>query len=203
MRTLKSKHNKPSVRLRKYQNGGEVPKDPPSEFDKFLSHTIKKKGGTADQYGDLMNSISFHETGPQQRLMPNAVQLVQRGDTLSPDGPGRGLFMFEVGDSQGGITAVNRTYKEYKDAGMDIPDFLQEAYKLKSIDLSKYTPEQQQILFLGNYLQHPKADFSKVMNGDQSYDDFWFSYHQAGGEDVRKERVGAYNESEKERKKKD
>ena len=109
--------------------------------------------------------------------------------------------MFEVGDSKGGITAVNRTYKEYKDAGMDIPDFLKEAYSLKSIDLSKYTPEQQKILFLGNYLQHPKADFSKVMNDEESYDDFWFNYHQAGGEDVKAARIGSYRESEKARKK--
>lgn len=201
MKTLKSNINRRSFRVRKYENGGTNPTDPPSALDSFLAYTIKKKGGTPEQYNDLMDSISFHETGPHQRRKPNAIQLVERGDTILPEGPGRGLFMFEVGDSKGGITAVNRTYKEYKDAGMDIPDFLKEAYSLKSIDLSKYTPEQQKILFLGNYLQHPKADFSKVMNDEESYDDFWFNYHQAGGEDVKDARIGSYRESEKARKK--
>jgi len=203
MRTLKYKSNQPSVRVRKYQNGGSAPTDPPSEFDKFLSYTIKKKGGTTEQYSDLINSIAFHETGPQQRMNPNAVQLIERGDTLVPEGPGRGLFMFESGEGMGGITAVNRTYKEYKDAGMEVPEFLEKAYSLKSIDLSKYTPEQQKIIFLGNYLQHPKANFSEVMNGNQTYDDFWFNYHQAGGEDVKDDRLSSFRESEKERKKKD
>ena len=203
MRTLKYKSNQPSVRVRKYQNGGSVPTDPPSEFEKFLAYTIKKKGGTAEQYADLMNSIAFHETGPQQRMSPNAVQLIERGDTLVPEGPGRGLFMFEAGDDMGGITAVNRTYKEYKDAGMDVPEFLEKAYSMKSIDLSKYTPEQQKIIFLGNYLQHPKANFSKVMNGEESYEDFWFNYHQAGGPEVKDERIRAFEESQKARSKKD
>ena len=202
MRALKSKLTQPSVRVKKYQNGGPVDTDPPSAFDKFLAYTIKKKGGTAEQYADLMNSIAFHETGPQQRMSPNAVQLIERGDTLAPEGPGRGLFMFEIGDDMGGITAVNRTYKEYKDAGLEVPEFLEKAYAQKSVDLSQYSPEQQKIIFLGNYLQHPKANFSKVMKGEESYEDFWFNYHQAGGDDVREARVSAFQESEKARTKK-
>lgn len=199
MKALKSKLNTPPVRVRKYSNGGS-PTDPPSAFDQFLSYTIKKKGGTADQYNDLMSSIAFHETGPNQRMNPKAIQLVEENGKLKPTGVGRGLFMFEAGEGAGGITAVNRTYKEYKDAGLAIPDFLSEAYKQKSIDLSNLSPEQQKIIFLGNYLQHPKANFSKVMNGEESYEDFWFNYHQAGGDEVRDKRISSFRESEKSRK---
>lgn len=200
MKALKSNIKAP-VRVRKYSNGGSAPTDPPSAFEKFLAYTIKKKGGTAEQYNDLMNAIAFHETGPHQRMKPNAVQLVEVDGKIKPGGPGRGLFMFEVGDDMGGITAINRTYKEYKDAGLEIPEFLAEAYKQTSIDMSTLTPEQQKIVFLGNYLQHPKANFSDVMNGKQSYDDFWFSFHQAGGPEVKQQRIGAFQESQKARKK--
>ena len=201
MKALKSKLNISPVRVRKYNNGGSAPTDPPSEFEKFLAYTIKKKGGTADQYQDLINAIAFHETGPNQRMAPNAVQLIEVDGKIMPGGPGRGLFMFEEGEGMGGITAINRTYKEYKDAGLDIPDFLSEAYKEKSIDMSKLTEEQQKIVFLGNYLQHPKANFSDVMKGKQTYDEFWFNYHQAGGPDVKEARLNAFQESQKARKK--
>jgi hypothetical protein len=202
MKLLKSNIKAP-LRVRKYSNGGSAPTDPPSEFEKFLAYTIKKKGGTAEQYNDLMDAIAFHETGPHQRMKANAVQLIEVDGKIMPGGPGRGMFMFESGDDAGGITAINRTYKEFKDAGLDIPEFLSEAYKKTSIDMSELTADQQKIVFLGNYLQHPKANFSDVVNGKQTYDEFWFNYHQAGGDDVKEARLSAFQESQKARSKKD
>ena len=111
------------------------------------------------------------------------------------------MFMFEVGDDMGGVTAVNRTVKELKDAGLAVPSWLNTLYAEKSVDFSKLTADQQRFLFLGNYLQHPKANFSKYVNGELSSEDFWFNYHQAGGADVERERRLSWQESEAERKK--
>ena len=154
-----------------------------SGYSSIMSQVISKKGGKAKDYEDLMDAISYHETGAQQRMKADAVQLVENPKTkkLEKTGVGRGLFMFEAGEKAGGITAINRTYKEFKDAGIDIPSWLDKAYKEKSIDMSKLTPSQQKVVFLGNYLQHPKADLGKVSSGEQSIRDFWGQYHHAGG----------------------
>lgn len=164
------------------KKGVKVKKDD-SGYSSIMSHLISKKGGKAKDYEDLMDAISYHETGAQQRMKADAVQLVENPKTkkLEKTGVGRGLFMFEAGEKAGGITAINRTYKEFKDAGIDIPSWLDEAYKKKSVDMSKFTPSQQKVVFLGNYLQHPKADLGKVSAGKQSIRDFWGQYHHAGG----------------------
>lgn len=174
----------------KYTDGGMVravkgePVKPPkkSDLDSFMEYVINKKGGKAEDYINLQNAIAFHETGAQQRMRPDAVQLINVDGKLVPQGVGRGMFMFESGEKAGGITAVNRTYKEYTDAGMTPPSWLSDLYKEKSLDASKLTEDQQRILFLGNYLQHPKANLGDVVSGKQSIEDFWGKYHHAGGE---------------------
>ena len=186
-------------RIPSFQNGGTVAED--MGFQQMLDYTIKKKGGKPEQYLDLMNSIAYHETGAQQRMNPNAIQLVTKDGKLQPAGAGRGMFMFEIGDDMGGVTAVNRTVKELKDAGVAVPSWLNSLYAQKSVDFSRLTPEQQRFLFLGNYLQHPNANFSNYVNGKQSAEDFWFNYHQAGGSDVEKERRMAWQESQAARQK--
>ena len=189
----------------KLEKGGKVKavKKDDSGYSSVMKHLISKKGGTASDYENLMNAIAYHETGSQQRMSPDAVQLVTNPKTgkLEKSGVGRGLFMFEAGEKAGGITAINRTYREFKDAGIDIPSWLDEAYKKKSIDMSTLTPNQQRVAFLGNYLQHPKADLGKISKGTQSIRDFWGQYHHAGGASTDykafDESFKAYNKSNK------
>ena len=64
---------------------------------------------------------------------------------------------------------------------MSIPSWLEEAYKGKSIDASKLTADQQKVLFIGNYLQHPSADLGAYSSGKISERDFWGKFHHAGG----------------------
>ena len=89
-------------------------------LNEFLELIIQDKGGTYNQYNQLMDYIAYHETGAKQRMKPNAVQIseeeidgVKTGKMI--DGPGRGLFMFEVGKKEGGNTAVNRTVNYLKE----------------------------------------------------------------------------------------
>lgn len=187
-------------RIPSFQKGGAVASVGTS-YEDMMNYVIQKKGGTAQQYNELMDMISYHETGAQQRMNPNAVQLVMKDGKLQPIGVGRGRFMFEVGDKRGGVIAVNRTVKELKDAGMDVPPWLDALYKQTSVDFSKLPVEQQNFLFLGNYLQHPQANFSNFINGKQTAEDFWFNYHQAGGSDVEQERRMSWQESMADRKK--
>lgn len=173
-----------------YINGGVIQSKPTEGEEKTdygyksaMDYLVSKKGGTSETYENLMNAIAYHETGASQRMNPSAIQEVanSKGE-LVREGVGRGMFMFEAGESKGGITAVNRTYKEFKDAGMDIPDWLSKAWKEKSLDASTLNEEQQRVLFIGNYLQHPKADLGAFAKGDVSIRDFWGGYHHAGGD---------------------
>lgn len=189
-----------------YIDGGMIqskPKDPPkSGYSSMMEHLIEVKGGTAAEYEDLMNRIAYHETGPTQRMRPDAIQETEdKKGVKHRDGVGRGLFQFEVGDGAGGITAVNRTYKEFKDSGMEIPSWLDDAYKLKSLDASKLTAEQQKTLFIGNYLQHPKANLGDWRAGKVSTEQFWGNFHHAGGDstnyDSFRSSMTAYDKSKK------
>jgi hypothetical protein len=192
-------------RLPTFQKGGAVAEEETpvaATYADMMNHTISKKGGKAADYIELMNAIAYHETGPQQCMSPTAVQLVMKDGKLQPIGVGRGRFMFEVGDDRAGIIAVNRTVKELKDNDMVVPDWLAELYKGKSADFSKLTEEQQNFLFLGNYLQHPKANFGNYINGNETAEDFWLNYHQAGGADVANERRLAWQASMADREKK-
>ncbi len=153
-----------------------------SGYDAMMNHLISKKGGTPEQYEQLMDIIAYHETGPRQRMKSDAVQLIEDAEgNLVPQGVGKGLFMFEAGEKADGITSVNRTYREFKDNNIPIPDWLEEAYKQKTLDASKLTAEQQKVLFIGKYLQHPSADLGKYASGDISAKEFWGKYHHAGG----------------------
>jgi len=173
MKLIKNKEKGNPIKAKKKVDSG---------YSSMMDHLIQVKGGKSSDYERLMDVIAYHETGSQQRMSPSAVQLVtDKSGKLVPQGVGRGLFMFEAGDNAGGITAVNRTYREMKGSDMSIPSWLEEAYKGKSIDASKLTADQQKVLFIGNYLQHPSADLGVYSSGKISERDFWGKFHHAGG----------------------
>ena len=192
-----------------YIDGGMIQSKPTGEkptdygYSTAMNHLISKKGGEAADYEELMNIIAFHETGAQQRMKPDAIQLIEneKGE-LVPQGVGRGLFMFEAGDGAGGITAVNRTYKEFKDNNIEIPSWLEELYKEKSLDASTLSAEQQKVLFIGNYLQHPKANLGAWREGKVSTEEFWGNYHHAGGDSTNYDSFRASEKAYQESKKK-
>lgn len=150
-----------------------------NNYEILLNSIIKKKGGQPSDYETFMNQIAFHES---KYLVPgDEGQVFKYLDPKAKQeggGPGRGLFMFEKNEGQGGITAVNRTYNYMTRNKLNIPDWLKEAYKQKSFDASTLTAEQQKMLFLGNYIEHGKANMGDVISGKQSVVDFWANYHQ-------------------------
>ena len=147
-----------------------------------------EKGGTSEQYNQLMDYISFHETGATQRNDPKAKQISGNEEDGFYDGPGRGLFQFEIGEKKGGNTAVNRTVKYFRDNNLALPKWLNDlslgSKDSKSVDVSSLNAEQQKMLFLGNHREHPTSNFSKVWSGEQSIPSFWSKQHWSGTDDV-------------------
>tara|TARA_R110000772_G_scaffold54130_1_gene123506 strand:+ start:14989 stop:16767 length:1779 start_codon:yes stop_codon:yes gene_type:complete len=158
-----------------------------NERDKLIAQLIKEKGGTREQYLYLLNNIAHHESAGTYD--PSIKQI--------GGGPGRGVYQFEEGSNQGGITAAKRTKQYYEQLGEKVPTWLSDATKEDSLDASSLDRSQQDALFLGNMRQHPKADFSKVWNGDESVADFWANYHWAGNPRDRKARLESFNNSSK------
>lgn len=186
--------------FRKMQNGGAVA-EPEVDFHRMLDYVQAQKGGKRRQYVELQNAIAYHETGPQQRMKLAAQQLVERNGQVVPGGPGKGLFMFESGPDGGAVTAVRRTYNYFKANNIAIPQWLADAHQQNDIDASKLNENQQRMLFLGNYMEHPKANFTNYLTGKESAEDFWFRYHQAGGPDVEAARRAAWRASQDSRTK--
>lgn len=153
------------------------------ELNKLIDDIILKKGGTRKDYRLLMDKIGYHES----RLNPKSVQ--------KGGGPGRGKYQFEIGRYKGGKTAANRAINYYKKNKKSLPQWLKKLDKFDSVDASKLTPSQQDILFLTNMMEHPKANFKKIIDGDENIEDFWANYHWAGNNINREDRIKSFNES--------
>lgn len=162
-----------------------------NELDELIKKLIKEKGGSRKDYLNLLNSIAYHESG--HTLDPTIKQI--------GGGPGRGKYQFEVGKNAGAITAAKRTKQYYEKNNIPVPKWLSSAVESDSLDATNLTSEQQDVLFLGNMRQHPKADFSKVWNGEETVSDFWANYHWAGADKDRSTRLKSFNSSLDEYKK--
>lgn len=157
-----------------------------NERDKLIKMLIEEKGGSRADYLRLLNKIAYHESGGTM----NPMQLQLSG------GPGRGKYQFEIGKDKGGITAARRVRKYYERNDIPVPQWLDKATSNNSLDATTLSPEQQDILFLGNMREHPKADFGKVWSGEMSDADFWANYHWAGNEKDRLARMRSFSKSE-------
>ena len=128
-----------------------------------------------NQIMENMNKIAFHES----KSNPSAIQISDK--TESGFGPGRGLFQFETGEGQGANTAINRLIEQNEKV---VPSFL-EGISQSNYDVSSLSPEQQQIIFLRNFLQMPNvkgkmpASFMGV-DTDKELADYWAQHHHAG-----------------------
>ena len=156
-----------------------------SLLDSLLFTAEQNWGIDSEEIQEAMNKIAFHES----KGNPSAIQ--QSDKTTTGIGPGRGLFQFEVGEDQGAHTAINRLTSQLKKENLAIPQFLT-GLDSSNYDISSLSPEQQQIIFLGNLLQTPDktekgygpARFEDIDNdGEISNEElaqYWAQYHQAG-----------------------
>lgn len=145
-------------------------------LDSLLFTAENKWGIDREQIIENMNKIAFHES----KGVADAIQ--QSDKTESGIGPGRGLFQFEVGEGQGANTAINRLISEIGYT----PSFL-EGFGEGGYDVSTLSPEQQQMIFLGNLLQMPNKEGEgyipssfKGIDTNEELADYWAQHHHAG-----------------------
>ena len=160
-------------------------------LNELLQLIIRDKGGSPQQYNQLMDYVAFHETGPvdsslpDQRMKPDAKQWRRVDGKWVQDGTGKGLFMFESHKKAGGNTASNNLANLLEKEGIEKPKWLNDIWAgKKSVDASKLNADQQKMLFLAYHRQHKTSDFSKLWSGEQSTTDFWAKQHWAGNKDI-------------------
>ena len=165
-------------------------------LNELLQLIIKEKGGTPKQYNKMMDYIAFHETGHKQRMDPKAKQISGNEKDGFFDGPGRGLFQFEVGENKGGNLAVNRTVNYLERNDQFVPQWLRQLWRgKKSVDVSKLNADQQKMLFLGYHREHPTSDFTKVWNNKQTVQNFWAENHWAGDKENLTAKLALFNKN--------
>jgi hypothetical protein len=143
-----------------------------SDYDRMMGEVTGRYGQSPEQMENIMNRISHHETGPSQRMEAGAIQ--------EGGGPGRGLFQFETGEGQGGMTAMRRMRQYYKDVlKQDAPEWT-EYNPREGVDASKLTPEQQKMLFMANTRMGANRTFEGV--DEDNLANWWNQYHYAGPE---------------------
>ena len=131
------------------------------DYNALSNYLVDTRGGTVDTWGQLADTIAYHESSPWSRMDPKAKQY--------QGGPGRGLFQFE-GESFD--TALKR-YKNVADAkGFTIKDSIVNA---KSAD--QLSSEDQYALFLANLIES-KTKLSDFVDGNISSLDVWLTGHK-------------------------
>jgi hypothetical protein len=132
-----------------------------------------------------MKKTAFHEAGAS--MDPTIKQIAKGGK----EGPGRGLYQYEVDRSADGIagsnagaTAIVRALEVYKKAGVTPPKLLADAAKDGVVEFDKLSPKTQSALFLLDKLGGP-GPTSEMLKGDKSLAKFLADYHFAGSDAKR------------------
>lgn len=136
----------------------------------------------------VRDSMAYHETGPHQRMQPNAVQIAEEKKTgKEVPGVGRGLFMY---DQPSTLRDANRLITIAGNMGMEPPAF---ATQLKASDgtsrADTLSADQQHMLMTANLIADEKAPFKAYGRGDASLEDLWY-----GGVNRRDEEAKARGE---------
>ena len=142
--------------------------EPESDYDRMMGDFTKHWGQSKEGLENIMNQVSHHESKGEN--------VYQTGG-----GPGAGLFQYETGAGQGGMTARNRLANWYGGQGMEVPQWLnQEGMDTQGFDAAQLSPEQQKMLFMADKRYHPTASLSPEATSDIA--DWWGKNHWAGAE---------------------
>ena len=176
-------------------------------LEELLQFIVEDKGGTPQEYRDLMEYIAYHETGPvapglpDQRMDPKARQYTydKKLKKYVQDGLGRGLFMYEAGEGKSGNSAVNRLYNYLtKTKNVAAPKWVENLQGLnKNVDVSKLSADQQKMLFLADHRMRDKSNFSELWDGTKDRPTWWADYHWAGDAEDYEKKIQAFTISEK------
>ena len=151
----------------------------PDQFNDTLNLTaldlVSEHRQGIERPGAVRDSIAYHETGKQQRMQPNAVQIAKDEDTgeLVP-GVGRGKYMY---DKPSTLTAANRIDSISSYMGLETPAFIQQMRRDKGTAAADtLTAEQQDMLYMGDLIQG-EAPGKAYGRGDATLEDLWYHGH--------------------------
>ena len=183
-------------------------------YNDMMAQASKQWGVGGDSIQTFMDQIAKHESkGIATQKQISERQNKETGAWEQYDGPGRGLYQFETEDGSGaGNVAMSRLrnmmsdYTGEKDtagkagklgklfkAGREMPEWMSD-FKGDASDLSA---EQQNIMFLANYMEHPTARIdSTTLGSDQGRKDFYSNMHHAGAEEGREEMGNKFAKSQ-------
>ena len=153
-------------------------------YEFMLSNMCIRYKQTQKSLEDIMDRVAYHES----KGIADCKQL--------GGGPGRGLFQYETGANQGGMTARNRLASWYTGQGVDTPNWLnQEDMENSGFDASLLDEQQQRMLFLAD----KRYDETASLRPDDIQDagKWWAKHHWKGGEegsDIYNKRVSSFNE---------
>ena len=162
-------------------------------LDETLSQASAKKNVTPeDVLNKVLLPIAWHESAGT--MDPT---IAQRGG-----GPARGIMQFEPASFQ---TAVTRAEQWLANNNEPQPQWLTDVSsaladaggdKGKIQELITTLPAQTQ-LSLATYdlLQHPNANISKVISGEQTITEFWAEYWWAGDKSKKASHMKSFNRS--------
>ena len=139
---------------------------------------------------EMMNTMSWHETGPNQRLNPKAVQQINKRDEEGrvikgefDEGAGKGKYQFEAPALKDAFRLLKMTYREAgskdDDGEWKYPDWIEEAEN--ETDARELTEAQQDELFLANLMmkKNSDADIIRALD-DGDYKNLWLVHHWGG-----------------------
>jgi len=147
--------------LPKQQAGGEKDKSKVLNYNNISDYIVETRGGTGKSWGDLADTIAYHESSPWSRMDPKAKQY--------QGGPGRGLFQFE-GES------FDTALKRYKNIA-SAKGFTLKENIINATSADQLSAEDQYTLFFANLIES-KAKLSDYTNGTLSSLDVWLSGHK-------------------------
>jgi len=149
-------------------------------YTQMLVNISERYSQTSEFIEQIMDRIAYHES----KRDPECHQM--------GGGPGRGLFQFELGQNEGGETAMNRLLRWFKANQADAPDWTSISTK-NGVDASKLPLLGQNMLFMGNVRYHPKASFKDLTY--KSLPVWWANYHWAGPKAQAEARIKSFHTS--------
>jgi len=149
-------------------------------YTQMLVNMADRYSQSAEFLEIVMDRIAYHES----RRDPMCKQW--------GGGPGRGLYQFETGPSEGGETAMNRLLRWFRANEIMAPDWTAISTK-NGVDATEVPKTGQDMMFLGNVRYHPKASFKDLKL--KTLPLWWAKYHWAGPDEQAEERIKAFNVS--------
>lgn len=146
-------------------------------YEEAMQALIKKNGGTRQQWEQIFDKVAYAEAGPDR--IPTQKQVLDGGG----EGPGRGLYQYEVARSADGVkgsnagfTALNRARNFYVHQGKTPPAFIKQAQKDGIVEFDKLSPKMQTALFMMDKLKG-KGPTREMLKGDAALAKFLADWH--------------------------